>query len=250
MEAEAAMAFAARLPGLALAYLRIQACLIALPAIGERPVPARVKVGLALALTPLFGVSGPAPAPGPGGLILAAMLSIGLGLIMGLQLRLMTAALSIAASTLAATASLSQLFGGETEMAPHPIGNLLHLAGLALLMAMGLPAMLVAYLAAGFELWPGAAMPPPGQAVPAVVDLVARGFGLALLLASPFILGGLLYQALSAVIGKVMPSLPVVFVGAPAAILLALVGLALLAPAILGIWAEAVFDLDLRPLAP
>ena len=86
--------------------------------------------------------------------------------------------------------------------------------------------------------------------MPAVVDLVARGFGLALLLASPFILGGLLYQALSAVIGKVMPSLPVVFVGAPAAILLALVGLALLAPAILGIWAEAVFDLDLRPLAP
>src|SRR5690606_25003912 len=107
--------------------------------------------------------------------------------------------------------------GGETEMAPHPIGNLLHLGGLALLMALGLPAMLAAYLAAGFELWPTAGLPPAGQLVPAMVALVARGFALAMVLASPFILGGLLYQGITAVVGKVMPTLPVVFVGAPAA---------------------------------
>lgn len=249
MEAEAAALIAGGLPGFAFAYLRIQACLIALPAIGERSLPARVKIGLALALTPLFAAGLPPP-QAPAGLLGGALLSIALGLVMGLQLRVMTAMLSVAASTLAATASLSQLFGGETEMAPHPIGNLLHLAGLALLMAMGLPVMLAGYLAAGFDLWPMPGLPPAAQAVPAFVDLVARGFGLAMVLASPFILGGLLYQTLAAIIGKVMPSLPVVFVGAPAAILLALAGLALFAPPMLGVWVDAVFDIDLRGLAP
>ncbi|MRX49699.1 type III secretion protein [Paracoccus sp. S-4012] len=239
------------LPPALLVYLRVQACLLAMPGYGERGLPARVKVGLALVLTPLFlpGSVGLGLATGPA-LVFAAMLELALGLVMGLQLRLMAVTLSIAASTIAATASLSQLFGGETEMTPHPIGNLLHLAGLALLMALGLPALLAAYLAASFEVWPAAGLPPPGRLVPALVELVARGFGLAMVLASPFILGGLLYQGITAVVGKVMPTLPVVFVGAPAAILLALAGLALFAPAILGVWADAVLGIDLEPLRP
>ena len=44
-------------------------------------------------------------------------------------------------------------------------------------------------------------------------------------------------------ISKVMPALPVVFIAAPGAILLALVGPALLVPSILSIWADAVLDL-------
>ena len=32
---------------------------------------------------------------------------------------------------------MSQLVGGQNEAAPHPIGNLVHLAGLAVLMALG-----------------------------------------------------------------------------------------------------------------
>jgi flagellar biosynthetic protein FliR len=64
-----------------------------------------------------------------------------------------------------------------------------------------------------------------------------------MLLAAPFILGGFLFQLLSGMISKVMPALPVVFIAAPGAILLALVALALLVPSILSIWAEAVLDL-------
>ena len=75
----------------------------------------------------------------------------------------------------------------------------------------------------------------------AVIGLVTRSFVLAMALASPFILGGLLYQMLTGVVNRVMPSLPVVFIGAPAIILLALGALAVLAPAILSGWAEAVF---------
>ena len=39
---------------LVLVYLRVQACVLALPGLGERVIPARVKVGLAMAVSPLI----------------------------------------------------------------------------------------------------------------------------------------------------------------------------------------------------
>ena len=48
--------------------------------------------------------------------------------------------------------------GIQNETSPHPIGNMMHLAGLALLMAMGLPVMLVELIADSLQLWPPAAL--------------------------------------------------------------------------------------------
>ncbi len=45
-----------------------------------------------------------------------------------------------------------------------------------------------------------------------------------------------------------MPALPVVFIGAPASILLALMGLVILAPQLVGIWANAVMGFMLPAL--
>ena len=66
------------------------------------------------------------------------------------------------------------------------------------------------------------------------------GILLAMLLAAPFILGGLLFQVLSGMVSKVMPALPVMFIAAPGAILMALLALVLLTPSILWVWADAV----------
>ncbi len=63
------------------------------------------------------------------------------------MLRLLTIAIDIATTAIAATASLSQIMGIQNEMSPHPIGNMLHLAGMAVLMAMGLPVMIVELIA-------------------------------------------------------------------------------------------------------
>ena len=61
-----------------------------------------------------------------------------------------------------------------------------------------------------------------------------------MLLAAPFTLGGFMFQALSGVINRVMPALPVMFIAAPGAILMALLALVLLTPSILWVWADAV----------
>lgn len=236
---------------LVLVYLRVQGFVLVLPGFGERVMPARLKVGLAAALAPLLTpLAGDASMPA-GTVALAGQVTaeLVLGLGSGMLLRLLALALDVAATAIAATASLSQIMGIQNEAAPHPIGNLLHLAGLALLMAMGLPIMLVQLIAHSLQLWPPAAMPDIGYLVTHGVRLVSESFLLALMLAAPFTIGGFLFQALSGVVNRVMPALPVVFIGAPASVALALAGLAVLAPLLVGIWADRVLSFTL-PVLP
>lgn len=229
-----------------LAYCRVQGCFLTLPVFSERLLPPRVKICLAMAMTPLFAelvAEFGTPSLGQiAALVIAETLT---GLLLGSIVRLLALALDIASSVIAMTASLSQIVGVPNEYAPHPIGNLLHLAGIALLLALGFPMLVADLLRESFILKPAGDWPQADQLVPAAIEMIGRSFILALILSAPFILGGFLFQALSGVISKVMPALPIVFIGAPAAILLALVGLALLAPLILSVWADAVLSISL-----
>lgn len=236
---------------LVLVYARVQACLLVLPGLGEKVIQPRVKVAIALAITPLLGGLVPASVmpEQPIGLIAQIAPEIVLGFATGTLLRLMALALDIATTAIAATASLSQIMGIQNEAAPHPIGNLFHLAGIAILMALGLPSMLVDLIADSFRLWPPAGWPDPEMLLSGIVAVVSDSFLLAMTLAAPFTLGGFLFQALTGVINRVMPALPVVFIGAPAAIFLALMGLAVLSPMLIGLWADAVLGFML-PVAP
>lgn len=237
-------------PTLLLVYLRLQAFVLILPGFGERVLPARVKVAVAAALTPLLheGAMVPMQIGAPTDLIVPALSEMAVGFATGSFVRLLALALDIAATAISSAASLSQLLGGANEMSPHPIGNLMHLAGLAILFALGFPVVAAQLVVDSYLLWPLGDWPPAGEVMPLIAGMMTRSFTLAMLLAAPFVLGGFLFQALSGVINKVMPALPVIFIGAPAAILLALVALAVMAPLLVGLWADAVLSLTLpRP---
>ncbi|AUH33764.1 flagellar biosynthetic protein FliR [Paracoccus tegillarcae] len=240
---------------LVLTYLRIQACILLMPGFGERAVPGRVKVAVAMALAPLLSdISGSSWAGSVGEVALNAMLGLAIaelliGFAIGAMVRMMAFAINVAATVIASTASLSQIIGAPNEASPHPVGNLFHLGGVALLLALGLPLLLIGLLADSFVLWPVAQLPEIDGLVQEFIGIIARSFELAMLLSAPFILGGFLFQALSGVINRVMPALPVVFIGAPAAIGLALIALVMLSPMILSIWADAVLSSRL-PVSP
>ncbi|KGJ17159.1 flagellar biosynthetic protein FliR [Paracoccus sanguinis] len=228
-----------------LIYGRVQAFLLAMPGTGERLLPVRVRAALAMAITPLFAAV-PAPVAGSPTELAALMAAeIVTGLALGLMVRVVAMALDIASTTLAQSASLSAMLGVSEDMPPHPMGHLMHLAGLAVLMAMGLPVLICQLLADSFALLPPGTPPAIGALWPGFLGLVTHGFVLAMLLASPFILGGLLFQMLSGVVARVMPAMPVVFVAAPGAVLLALAAMALLVPGILAIWARDVLSMQL-----
>ena len=231
---------------LLLAYLRVQATVLVFPVLAERVLSMRVRTSVAMMLAPIaLSLSGPTGWAHDLSLpdfAVLALRELVVGLLIALPARIIASALHVATSAIGATASLSQLIGTGTEAAPHPSGVLMHMAGLALLMAMGLPILLLDLLAQSYAAFPAGQLAVEGNHVANMVGLASRSFVVAMALASPFILGGLLYQLLTGVVNRVMPSLPVVFIGAPAIIMLALVGLAVLAPAILSGWAQAVFD--------
>lgn len=236
---------------LVLVYARVQACILILPGLGERILPARLRIALALAITPLLADLVPARSvpSAPLSILAGVGAEMVLGFVTGGLLRLLSLALAIGTTAIAATASLSQIMGIQNEASPHPVGNLMHLAGLAVLMVLGLPVMVVQLMADSFQLWPPAALPDAGFIATNAVRVVSDSFWLAMMLAAPFTLGGFLFQALSGVISRVMPALPVVFIGAPASILLALAGLAILAPLLISVWAGQVLGFML-PEAP
>ena len=242
---------ASMVPGLnwtmLLVYLRVQGCILTLPGLGERVLPVRVRAAIALAITPLLASGQPYVEP-PGvplSLLGQAIAELVIGLASGAFLRLLAMSIDIASSAIAATASLSQIVGGQNEAAPHPIGNLLHLGGLAVLMALGLPIMLVQLMADSFVLWPAGGLPNPEIFLSEAIRVLTHSFGLAMLLAAPFTLGGFMFQALSGVINRVMPSLPVVFIGSPISILMALGALAVLSPMLIAIWSDAILGYSL-----
>ena len=235
---------------LLLVYARIQACLLAMPGLGERMIPVRIRVAAAMALTPLYaGAARPEPLPAP--LQLAALVAaeIVAGLALGLMVRVVAMALDVASTALAQSASMSAMLGISEDMPPHPIGNLVHLAGLAVLMALGLPILLVQLMADSLAIWPPGGWPDADGLAAEAIRLVARSFWIAMLLAAPFTLGGFMFQALSGVINRVMPALPVIFIGSPAAIMLALAALAMLAPVLIALWADAILG-HVLPGAP
>ena len=232
-----------------LVYARVQAFVLALPVLGERLLPVRVRAALAMALTPMFAVGRATPSPETLSQFAAHMAAeIVIGLTLGWLVRLVAMALDIASTALAQSSSLSAMLGLSEDMPAHPMGNLMHLAGMAVLMSMGLPVLICQILADSFAMKAVGSWPDITTIWPAFLGLVIHSFLLAMLLASPFILGGLLFQMLSGVVARVMPAMPIIFVAAPAAVLLALGAMMLLVPGILGIWGNDVLSFRLPDL--
>lgn len=239
------------IPGLqwtmVLVYLRVQACVLILPGLGERVVSVRIRVAVAMAVTPLLA-AGLADVPVPQtqiGMMAQGVTEMVIGIATGGLLRILAWAIDMASTAIATTTSLSQIVGVSNSDAPHPLGNILHMAGIAALMAMGLPIMVMHLIADGLVLWPPGGPPEITVLASHAIRVMGDSFILAMLMAAPFTLGGFLFQALSGVINRIMPALPMLFITSPGTILLAIMAAAILSPLLIEMWANAVLDFTL-----
>ncbi|RMF43134.1 MAG: type III secretion protein, partial [Deltaproteobacteria bacterium] len=120
-------------------FLRVGAAMALFPAVGERSIPVRIRLALAIVFTLLIlpSVAPTIPNGGkdPGSLVLSEVVA---GLITGSLVRVFVFALEMAGAMTAQVTSLSQIFGG-LNADPHPaIGQVLFISGLALAMMLGL----------------------------------------------------------------------------------------------------------------
>lgn len=234
--------------------LRVGATLALLPAFGEQTVPARVRLGLAVAFTlvvlPAVAPLLP-PVPSVPGALPLVLSEVATGLAFGIFLRLFVLALQTAGTIAAQATSLAQLFGGGPGAEPSPaLSHLLVSGALALAAIMGLHVQVAAYMIQGYALVPPGAALDPGMLLEAGLSEVARTFALAFSLSAPFVAAALLYNVTLGVINRAMPALMVTMIGAPALMLGGLLLMLVAVPVMLTLWAAAFEAFLQDPFAP
>ena len=251
MSAEAALL--AELPqwafGFVLVLARVGMTVMLLPGLGEAEIPAVIRAGLVLALVFLLlpGLAPMLPRQPDDIVVSASMLAtellVGLGL--GWLARLVVLALPIAAQI------VSYMLGLANVLQPDPVlggqatalERLFAAAASVLVFVSGLYALPLMALAGSYRVVvPGASGTPVlvGDGVEAVINAVAESFALAMQLAAPFVLAGILWQVALGLLARLVPRLQVYFVAMPGQLLGGFVLLGLLATVLLGTWQAAV----------
>lgn len=216
-------------------FLRVGGLMLMMPGLGDRMIPARVRLVISFALSIAITPSVETPPTLEGSLILV---ETSIGLALGAVLRFLASALTMAGMMAAQLTSLSQLFGNTEPSSA--MGNLLNLAGLALLMASGLPLMVIDMLIRSYDVLPLGLPMPGSDLVEWGVSRAAQAFALAFAMAAPFALAALIYNAAMGVINRAMPQLMVALVGAPAITWASAALLFIAAPTMIAVWKTAM----------
>ena len=217
------------------AFLRIGAMMAFLPGLGDRLIPGRVRLicafALSIAVTPVLERP-PEMTP----TVIAVETTIGLAL--GAVLRFVAQALTIAGMMAAQMTSLAQLFGNVEPSSA--VGNVLNMAGLALIVATGLPLMVIDLLIRSYDVLPVGLVFEGGDLAQWGIARAGGAFALAFGLAAPFALLAILYNLAMGVLNRAMPQLMVAMVGAPAITWASALLLLLSAPLMLTVWRSAM----------
>jgi flagellar biosynthesis protein FliR len=223
------------LPGLASAYLltfaRVGTLVMLMPGVGEAMVTPRLRLAFALLLSlvlfpvarPLLpGGTGPEPG-GPGAALIGVLIGeIAVGLVLGLSVRAVIAALQTAGTIIAQQLGLAYAMTVDPSLGNQQatLGSFLSLLGLTLVLAADLHHLGLAGIRDSYALMPPVGMPATGDAAAFAVQAVTRGFTLAVQISAPFIAFGILFNLGLGVLSRLMPQMQVFFVATPAAILI------------------------------
>ena len=216
-----------------------------MPGIGEQTIPLQMRVMILLALSVAFSISGFMTAPPTDsfaayGGVLATEVAIGFSL--GVVLRATIWMLSIAGTVISQSIGLSQLLGVALEHEQQTLtANLLSMAGAALLLSADFHIKAIASLLRLYTDVPIGALEAMNQDM--LVQALLSAFGLAIMLAWPFVAVNLLYNICLGFINKALPSLMVAFVGAPLMIGAGIILLALSIMGMLVVWEGRIPDI-------
>lgn len=223
-----------------LIFLRVGPAMSLAPGFGEQSLPVRIKLVAALAITVILSPIVPLFSDRiweSDALIRFLATETITGLLIGISLRMFVFALQIAGSIAAQSTSLSQILGASAEPMP-AMGQVLMVAGLALIMAQGFHVQILINFSESYDLFPPGQMPFPAILSEWGGIQATKAFKLAFQLAAPFAIVSLLYNLALGAINRGMPQLMVAFVGAPAITAAGLILLAILAPVMLSVWAQ------------
>ena len=220
------------LPGIAapflLTFARVGTLVMLMPGFGENLVSARLRLAFALLVSlllfpmvrPLLPVQD--ATPGAPGLIALLFGEILIGLVLGLTVRMVLAALQTAGIVISQQLGLSYAMTVDPTMGGQQaaLGNFLTLLGITLILATDLHHLALDAIGRSYMILPPDGVPGMGEAAQLAVRAIGRGFTLAVQISAPFLAFALLFNLGLGVLSRLMPQLQVFFVAVPASILI------------------------------
>jgi flagellar biosynthetic protein FliR len=233
-------------PAFALVLARVGAAMALLPGLGEAVAPAVVRVGLALSITILLvpGLQPTMPPVPAAGLAMGLMIAgeVVTGLWFGWVTRMIVLALPICAQLAGFMIGLSSVLQSDPELGAQSsvLGKLFETAAPAILMASGLYRLPLTALDGLFRLIPPGHLLPVADSAEIAVHAAGSGFSLALQLASPFVVIGIVWHLAMGLVGRIVSRMQIYFVSMPGQILAGLALLTIISGAILVAWRDSV----------
>ncbi len=210
-------------------FARVGSTMMLLPGFGEAYVAPRIRLALALvlsfALMPVVGATVPAPPESVWHLLLVVGNEIGIGLFLGTLARLMLVALNVAGTIIAFQTSLANALANDpttTQQASIPATFLMAL-GVMLIFASNLHHLMLRALVDSYTLFPPGELPIIGDMADLVTRTISASFMLAVQIAAPFLVIGLVFYLGLGLLARLMPQVQVFFIAMPAQILIGFV---------------------------
>lgn len=207
-----------------LVFARIGTLVMLMPGIGERFIMSRGRLSLAffiaLMITPMARplITLPTETAGLVSLLISEIL---IGLSIGVCVRMLMASLQTAGVIVAQTMGLGfAMTVDPTGGLQNPsIGNLLTMLGITLILTSDLHHVSIAAMHESYRMLPPGGLPEMSDMVQLAIRAVTQGFALAVQIAAPFVVFGLLFNIGLGVLARMMPQLQVFFLAIPASIL-------------------------------
>jgi len=237
------------LPSLAaifiLMFARLGTMAMLMPGLGERGVPARIRLVIALVLTlvllPIYREAYVADlnagfAPLLGTLIQEVLV----GAVLGLTARLALSALVVAGTTIAFQLGLgfSMAVDPTQDQQSVLVSNFLAILGVALIFATDMHHLAIGALDESYSLFKPGTMLPSGDVAELMITTVSGAFRVGVQLAAPFLVFGILFNVGLGVLARLMPQMQVFFLGLPASLLLGFAVLLALVGVLMGTFLE------------
>lgn len=215
-----------------LIFVRLGACLMIMPAIGEPFVSARARLLFALLLTlVVFPAVSPVLPSMPASVLDVALLVLGeamIGIFLGSLGRIFMAALTTAGMVIAYSSSLANALVDDPSAAQQGsiAGSFLTMVALLMIMALNLHHVFIQATVDSYGLIaPGLDLPVEDFSR-VLSETVAASFLVAVKLSLPFVAASVIFYLGLGVLGRLMPQVQVFFVAIPLQVALGLVVLA------------------------
>ncbi len=237
-----------------LLFARVGTILMLIPALGEQVIPARMRLGFALAFSlVLYPLVSPHLPRLPADLMQVGVLlfhELAVGLILGAITRLVVMATQVAGSIIAFQSGLSFAQAADPTnvgIQGAVIGSFLSFLGVTLIFATDLHHVALAAIYDSYMIFSPTDPLMFADAAQMALQSAASAFVIGIQMAAPFIVLGLVFYLGMGILARMMPQLQVFFVAMPATISIGLVLLALLLSMMMG-WYLMHFEGELAVL--